>query len=178
MVRSLVLKFVSGVALVSMSLAAMPSTASAQATGQQFKTAITEVYGSTYPLTGRLDLELSSSGTIRGFYHTTFDKLFIPVAGGRDGDYIWFDIGPSSIDLGLGAGPQGKLHVVATVNGDGSLKGQVYRRLPPCFRASRCSISLTARRRTRRTPTSISSRQPRRRTSRRHRILRIAPLRS
>ncbi|MGA8097320.1 MAG: hypothetical protein WB810_01540 [Candidatus Cybelea sp.] len=126
MVRSLVLQFASGVALVSMSLAALPSTASAQATGQQFKTAITEVYGSTYPLTGRLDLELFPSGTLRGFYHTTFDKLFIPVAGGRDGDYIWFDIGPSSVDLGLGAGPQGKLHVVATMSGDGSFKGQVY----------------------------------------------------
>jgi hypothetical protein len=126
MVRSLVLQIASGVALVSMSLATLPSTASAQATAQQFKTAITEIYGSTYPLTGRLDLELFPSGTLRGFYHTTFDKLFIPVAGGRDGNYIWFDIGPSSIDLGLGAGPQGKLHVVATVNGDGSFKGQVY----------------------------------------------------
>ena len=37
MVRSLVLRFVSCVALVSMSLAAMPSTASAQATGRNSK---------------------------------------------------------------------------------------------------------------------------------------------
>jgi hypothetical protein len=126
MVRSLALKIASGVALVSMSLAALPSTASAQATAQQFTTAITEIYGSTYPLTGRLDLEIFPEGHLRGFYHTSFDKLFIPVVGGRDGNYIWFDIGPSSIDLGLGAGPQGKLHVVATMNGDGSFKGQVY----------------------------------------------------
>jgi hypothetical protein len=39
---------------------------------------------------------------------------------------MWFDIGPSSIDLGLGAGPQGKLHVIGTVNNDGSFRGQVY----------------------------------------------------
>ncbi len=77
-------------------------------------------------LTGRLDLQIFPSGTLRGYYHTSFYKLYIPVAGGRDGNYIWFDIGPSSIDLGLGAGPQGKLHVVATMNSDGSFKGQVY----------------------------------------------------
>ncbi|MBV8531213.1 MAG: hypothetical protein JO104_07835, partial [Candidatus Eremiobacteraeota bacterium] len=121
------MRFISCVALVWTSFAALASTASAQtADQQQFTTAITEVYGSQYPLTGRLDLELFSSGTLRGYYHTSYNKLYIPVAGGRDGNYIWFDIGPSSIDLGLGAGPQGKLHVVATMNGDGSFRGQVY----------------------------------------------------
>jgi hypothetical protein len=84
------------------------------------------VYGSTYPLTGRLDLELFPDGTLRGYYHTSYYKLFIPVVGGRDGDYMWFDIGPSSIDLGLGAGPEGKLHVVGTMNADGTFRGQVY----------------------------------------------------
>jgi hypothetical protein len=126
MVRFLVLIFVSCVALVSIGLAVLPNSASAQATAQQFTTAITEVYGSNYPLTGRLDLEMFPEGHLRGFYHTSYDKLYIPVVGGRDGNYIWFDIGPSSVDLGLGAGPEGKLHVVATMNNDGSFKGQVY----------------------------------------------------
>ncbi|HVN70162.1 MAG TPA: hypothetical protein VMU38_11005 [Candidatus Binatia bacterium] len=126
MVRSLVLRFFGGVSLACMSLLALPSAVSAQATDLHFKTAITEVYGSEYPLTGRLDLEIFPTGTLRGYYHTSFYKLYIPVAGGRDGNYIWFDIGPSSVDLGLGAGPQGKLHVVATMNNDGSFKGQVY----------------------------------------------------
>lgn len=123
---SLVRRFASGIALVSMALVALPKSASAQATMVYYHTAITAIYGSEYPLTGRLDLELFPSGTLRGFYHTTYDKLFIDVAGGRDGNYIWFDIGPSSIDLGLGAGPQGKLHVVAAMNSDGSFRGQVY----------------------------------------------------
>jgi hypothetical protein len=126
MVRSTVLRFVSCIALACTAVAALPTAAPAQATDLHYTTAITEPYGSQYPLTGRLDLQIFPSGTLRGYYHTAFYKLYIPVAGGRDGNYIWFDIGPSSIDLGLGAGPEGKLHVVATMNGDGSFKGQVY----------------------------------------------------
>jgi hypothetical protein len=126
MVRSLVLRFVSCIALASMALAA-PSAASAQSsTDLRFTTAITQAYGSEYPLTGRLDLQIFPAGNLRGYYHTSYYKLYIPVTGGRDGNYIWFDIGPSSVDLGLGTGPQGKLHVVATMNGDGSFRGQVY----------------------------------------------------
>jgi hypothetical protein len=123
---SLVRRFISGIALVCIASAAMPIAASAQPTMQYYTTAITEPYGSPYPLTGRLDIEMFPDGTLRGYYHTTYYKLYIPVVGGRDGNYIWFDIGPSSIDLGLGAGPQGKLHVVATMNNDGSFRGQVY----------------------------------------------------
>jgi hypothetical protein len=128
MVRSLVLRVATGIAVACMGLVALPRVASAQAAPEElhFATAITEVYGSEYPLTGHLDLEIFPSGTLRGYYHTTYYKLYIPVAGGRDGNYIWFDIGPSSIDLGLGAGPEGKLHVVATMNSDNSFKGQVY----------------------------------------------------
>jgi hypothetical protein len=123
---SLVRRFMSGIALVCIGGAALPMVASAQPTMQYFTTAITEPYGSPYPLTGRLDIEMFSDGTLRGYYHTSYYKLYIPVAGGRDGNYIWFDIGPSTMDLGLGAGPQGKLHVVATMNNDGSFRGQVY----------------------------------------------------
>ncbi|HEY1884011.1 MAG TPA: hypothetical protein VGG51_13320 [Candidatus Cybelea sp.] len=127
MVRSLE-RFVSCIALVGVALVATPGRAPAQdqPTELHFTTAITQAYGSEYPITGRLDLQVFPGGHLRGYYHTTFNKLFIEVVGGRDGDYIWFDIGPSSVDLGLGAGPQGKLHVVATMNGDGSFKGQVY----------------------------------------------------
>jgi hypothetical protein len=123
---SFVLRFLTGAALVCIALTALPVTASAQPTFLHYDTGITSVYGSPYPLTGKLDLEIFADGTLRGYYHTSFYKLYIPVAGGRDGNYIWFDIGPSSIDLGLGAGPQGKLHVVATMNGDNSFRGQVY----------------------------------------------------
>jgi len=101
MVRFLV-RLVCCMALVSGALLVSPCAASAQAKPVQYTTAITQVYGSTYPLTGRLDLELFPDGTLRGYYHTSYYKLFIPVVGGRDGDYMWFDIGPSSIDLGLG----------------------------------------------------------------------------
>lgn len=122
-------RFVSCFALIGGALVASPSAAPAQQsqpTEVHYDTAIKSVYGSPYPLTGKLELQSFPGGHIRGYYHTTYDKLFIDVVGGRDGDYIWLDIGPSSIDLGLGAGPQGKLHVVATLNSDGSFKGQVY----------------------------------------------------
>lgn len=126
MIGSLVSRVLSGIALVSMGIAALPSPVSAQPTFFHYETAITQVYGSQYPINGRLDLEIFSDGTLRGYYHTSYYKLYIPVAGGRDGSYIWFDIGPSSVDLGLGAGPGGKLHVVATMNTDNSFRGQVY----------------------------------------------------
>ena len=129
MVRSLG-RLVSCMALVGATLLGTPNAASAQATGSatqlHYTTAITQVYGSQYPISGKLDLELFPAGNIRGYYHTSFYKLYIPVVGGRDGSYMWLDIGPSSIDLGLDAGPEGKLHVVGTVNSDGSFRGQVY----------------------------------------------------
>jgi hypothetical protein len=131
MVRSLA-RLVSCIALGSTALLATPNIASAQQTTppppsiQYFTTAITSVYGSKYPITGRLDLQIFPGGHLRGYYHTTYNKLYIEVVGGQDGNYIWMDIGPSSMDLGLDAGPQGKLHVVATLDGDGSFKGQVY----------------------------------------------------
>jgi len=131
MVRSLV-RLVSCIALGSTALLATPNVASAQQTPQTqppvqyFTTDIKSVYGSQYPITGRLDLQIFPGGHLRGYYHTTYNKLYIEVVGGRDGNYIWMDIGPSSMDLGLDAGPQGKLHVVATMNSDGSFRGQVY----------------------------------------------------
>src|SRR5579871_1856522 len=105
MVKSLVSRFVSSTALVCLAAAALTSTASAQTTtDMHFTTAITQVYGSQYPITGRLDIQIFPAGNLRGYYHTSYYKLYIPVVGGRDGNYVWFDIGPSTVDLGLGAG--------------------------------------------------------------------------
>jgi hypothetical protein len=127
MVKSLVSRFVSSAALVCLAWAALTSAASAQTTtDMHFTTTITQVYGSQYPISGRLDIQIFPAGNLRGFYHTTYYKLYVPVVGGRDGNYIWFDIGPSTVDLGLGAGPDGKLHVVGTLGTDGSFRGQVY----------------------------------------------------
>lgn len=126
MVVTWVKKLVAGAALGCAATAVLASAASAEPASSYYDTAITQVYGSRYPLTGKLDIELFPDGTLRGHYHTSYYKLYVPVVGGRDGNYIWFDIGPSSVDLGLGAGPDGKLHVVATMNGDGSFRGQVY----------------------------------------------------
>jgi hypothetical protein len=129
MVRS-IRRFVSCAALASVGLMIQPLEASAATTTSPtpsyFTTSIVEVYGSQYPLTGKLDLQIFPNGTVRGYYHTAYYKIYVPVVGGRDGDYLWFDIGPSTVDLGLGAGPGGKLHVVATMNKDGSFRGQVY----------------------------------------------------
>ena len=127
MVKSLVSRFVSSTALGCLAWVALTSTASAQTTtDMHFTTTITQVYGSQYPITGKLDLQIFPAGNLRGYYHTSYYKLYIPVVGGRDGNYVWFDIGPSTVDLGLGAGPDGKLHVVGTLGTDGSFRGQVY----------------------------------------------------
>ncbi|HEY1428370.1 MAG TPA: hypothetical protein VGF18_02275 [Candidatus Tumulicola sp.] len=91
-----------------------------------YSTAITTVYGSQYPIAGHLDLQLYSSGVVRGYYHNAYQKAFIQVVGGRDGSYIWFDIGPSPVDLGIGVAPNARLHIVATMNTDGSFRGQAY----------------------------------------------------
>ncbi|MBV8155203.1 MAG: hypothetical protein JO029_11240 [Candidatus Eremiobacteraeota bacterium] len=91
-----------------------------------YTTTITNAYGSKYPTAGHLDIEIFSSGILRGYYHNAYEKAFIPVTGGRDGSYIWFDIGPTINDLGIGIAPGTRLHVVATVDNDNSFRGQLY----------------------------------------------------
>jgi hypothetical protein len=120
--RALVLAALAGA--VSM----LPIAAGAQTAPQttHYETAIRAVYGSPYPIAGRLDLESFPNGILRGYYWPQFQKQYIPVAGGRDASYIWFNVGPSSYDLGLGAGPGGMLHFVGTMSADGSFSGQVY----------------------------------------------------
>lgn len=133
MVRFPVFRVAACVALLSVSAAALPlaapaDTTPAGATEYHFSTAITTVYGSQYPIAGHLDLEIFPAGNLRGYYHNAFQKAFIQVVGGRDGSYIWFDIGPSPIDLGLGIGTGELLHIVANFDPDGSFKGQAFPR--------------------------------------------------
>lgn len=112
--------------------AALPLNAGAQDTTTaapaqlHYATSVTQVYGTQYPLAGHLDIEIFPGGNLRGYYHNAYQKAFIPVVGGRDGNYIWFDIGPTLQDPGLGISTGGRLHVVATVNTDNSFRGQIY----------------------------------------------------
>lgn len=131
MVRSIAARAASwGLVLAA---AFLPVAASAQetpsasgATVYHYSTSITPVYASQYPIAGHLDLEVFPDGIVRGYYHNAFQKSYIPVTGGRDGTYLWFDIGPVLTDLGFLVGPNGKAHVVATMSTDNSFRGQIY----------------------------------------------------
>lgn len=133
MVRSFAVR-TAALALVVALSAALPLNASAQdatagaPTQYHYSTTVTQVYGSRYPIAGHLDLEVFPTGIVRGYYHNAFQKAFIQVVGGRDGNYIWFDIGPTLTDLGFGVSlpPGGRFHVVATMNPDNAFRGQLY----------------------------------------------------
>ena len=131
MVRSFAVRMAT-LALIAALSAALPINAGAQdttagaPTQYHYSTTVTPVYASNYPVAGHLDLEMFPSGIVRGYYHNAFQKAFIQVVGGRDGDYLWFDIGPSPVDLGLGVGTGERLHIVATMNSDGSFRGQAF----------------------------------------------------
>jgi hypothetical protein len=148
MVGSAAFRIATWIALTSISAATLPIAAAADtgnaSTQTHYSTTITTVYGSQYPIAGHLDLELSPSGTLRGYYHNAYQRAFIQVVGGRDGDYIWFDIGPTPIDLGLGIGTGERLHVVGSMNGDGSFRGQAFPQMPlgisPSFPAGNLAI--------------------------------------
>lgn len=140
MVRFLVFRVAAWVALMSISAAALPiaapaDTSAAGATEYHYSTAITTVYGSQYPIAGHLDLEVFPAGNLRGYYHNAYQKAFIQVVGGRDGNYIWFDIGPSPVDLGLGIGTGERLHIVGSMNSDGSFTGQAFPQYVSSFNA-------------------------------------------
>jgi len=133
MVRSFAVR-TAALALVAALSSALPLSASAQdstasaPTQYHYSTTLTQVYGSRYPIAGHLDLELFPSGIVRGYYHNAYQKAFIQVVGGRDGNYIWFDIGPTLQDLGFGVAlpPGGRFHVVATMSADNAFRGQLY----------------------------------------------------
>jgi hypothetical protein len=130
MLRSPAFRIATWVALLCLSAAAMPIGARADtnagSTEYHFSTTLRTVYGSQYPLAGHLDLQVFPNGSLRGFYHNAFQKAFVQVVGGRDGNYIWFDIGPSPVDLGLGLGNGERLHIVANMDAGGAFRGQAY----------------------------------------------------
>lgn len=142
MVRSGFFRIAAWSAVAAIALATLPLSANADDSGTpteyHYTTAVTQVYGSQYPVAGHLDLQIFPNGNVRGYYHNAYVKAFIQVVGGRDGNYLWFDIGPTLLDLGFGNTPGERLHVVATMNGDGSFRGQLY----PAFDAQATVASM------------------------------------
>ena len=130
MVRSFAQRVAASLLLVTIFAAARPLAAAADQTATpaatHYVTAITTAYGSPYPIAGHLDIEVFADGTLRGYYHNAYQKAFIQVVGGKDANYICFDIGPPTTDIGLGNDFGGKVHVVATIDKDGSFSGQLY----------------------------------------------------
>jgi hypothetical protein len=129
MLGSVTARAISAVALLA--LAFVPVTTGAQEASSgptiyHYSTSITPVYGTQYPVAGHLDLEVFPSGIVRGYYHNAYQKAYVPVVGGRDGTYLWFDIGPLLNDIGILVGPNGKAHVVATLDPNNSFRGQIY----------------------------------------------------
>jgi hypothetical protein len=56
---------------------------------------MTELYGSSAPFSGTLDLTIGADGIVGGHYFPADGAMFVPVVGGITGDTIWFDIGDS-----------------------------------------------------------------------------------
>ena len=132
MTRSFARRFASAISLVTIVAMSAPALADTPAattwTDYHFETAITTVYGSPYPIAGKLDIQITPAGILRGYYHNAYQKAFIQVVGGRDGNYIWFDIGPTTTDIGIPGleSGTGKLHIIGTMSSDGSIHGQVF----------------------------------------------------
>jgi hypothetical protein len=131
MIRTFARRFASAISLVSIVAMSAPALADAPATAwtdYHFETAITTVYGSPYPIAGKLDIQITPAGILRGYYHNAYQKAFIQVTGGRDGNYIWFDIGPTTVDLGIPGveSGTGRIHIIGSFAGDGSIHGQLF----------------------------------------------------
>jgi len=132
MIRSFAQRCASAISLVTIVAMSAPALADTPAattwTDYHFETAITTVYGSPYPIAGHLDIQITPAGILRGYYHNAYQKAFIQVVGGRDGNYIWFDIGPTTADIGIPGieSGNGKLHIIGSMSSDGSIHGQVF----------------------------------------------------
>jgi hypothetical protein len=106
--------------------AAQPAAPSDAPTELHYNTEITIQYGRPFPIPGHLDLLFYPDGVLRGFYHNERQQAIIPIIGGHDGTYLWFDLQPSDRDLGLGFAPGARFHVVATMGVDGGFRGQLF----------------------------------------------------
>lgn len=79
-------------ALTALPAAAYPGTPSASTVS--YTTQLTPVYGPSAPYSGTLNLTVSPSGIVRGYYFTADQsRAFVPVTGGESNGKIWFDIG-------------------------------------------------------------------------------------
>ncbi len=58
-----------------------------------YRTALTETYGSQYPVTGSLEIADDGNGFLHGYYRPDDNGNLIPVTGGRDGSRVWMDFG-------------------------------------------------------------------------------------
>ena len=133
MVRALAERFAATLAVGGMlAAAAFPIATSAQPastdkpTELHYLTEITIQYGKPFPIPGHLDLLFYPDGVLRGFYHNERQQAIIPLIGGHDGTYLWFDLEPANRDLGLGFAPGSRFHVVATMSPDGGFRGQLF----------------------------------------------------
>jgi len=129
--RSYARRFASAISLALLAATTAPAVADAPAAGwtdYHYETKITTVYGSPYPIAGKLDIQITPAGILRGYYHNAYQKAFIQVVGGRDGNYIWFDIGPATTDVGIPGveSGSGRIHIIGTLSGDGSIHGQLF----------------------------------------------------
>lgn len=77
---------------------------------------MTELYGSSAPYSGSLDLSVDSAGIVRGYYFSADgSQMFVPVVGGETANRIWFDIGNS-----------GSVHVEGRVQNRGIIVGTAF----------------------------------------------------
>lgn len=137
MIRSFTRSCAAAIAFASIAAFCAPAIAdtppATAGTNYHFETAITPVYGNPYPIAGKLDIQITPAGILRGYYHNAYQKAFIQVVGGRDGNYIWFDIGPLTSDIGIPGieSPNGRIHIVGTMGSDGSIHAQIFPNYAP-----------------------------------------------
>jgi hypothetical protein len=69
---------------------------------------------------GTLHLDIARDGTVSGWYRAQDNGPVQPVAGGHDGNLIWFDIGSTTFAPGADgvSHPSGPLQVTGTLTAD------------------------------------------------------------
>ncbi len=114
-------------ASTSLPASAVPASAPLVSGDYHLRTAITEIYGSQYPVSGDLDLHITPDGLVSGFYHPAFVRSFVPIVGGLSGNRIWFDIAGGTFQTQTIA----RMRVTGTIASDGSIDGGAWNRTWP-----------------------------------------------
>ena len=114
-------------ASTSLAASALPAAGPLVSGDYHLRTAITQIYGSQYPVSGDLDLHITNEGLVSGFYHPAFVRSFIPIVGGLSGNRIWFDIQGGTFQTQDVA----RLRVTGTIATDGSIVGGAWSRTWP-----------------------------------------------